>query len=73
MIYSTTARVSGWGSQPWARSITHLTREEKAAIAAGVEVRLADRPAGWDGKGWTTDRRVIAGARGRYYTRVPSA
>ena len=65
-IISTTARVAGWGSDRNARRVSGLTHEEREAVRAGSEVRIAGCPA-YRGE---TDRVVIASG-GRYYTRMP--
>lgn len=70
--YSTTARVSGWGSAKWARLVTHLTADERDMIRRGRgEVRIAGCPPAWTGDSWTTDRRVIVTVSGRFVTRLP--
>ena len=58
--------VSGFGSAPHARRVHHLTPEEREAIRAGEEVRIAGCPA-YQG---ITERRVVE-INGRFYTRMP--
>lgn len=64
-IISKTAKVAGWGSDKSARRVTHLTKEERAAIRAGQTVIIEGCPA----VAGVTQRRVIE--RGsRFYARL---
>ena len=65
--YSKTAKIAGFGSDKNARRITYLTADERAAIRAGGEVRIAGCPA-YRGE---TDR-VIVEIGGRFYSRMPA-
>lgn len=67
-IISTTATVSGWGSDKSARRVTHLTRAERAAVRAGGLVLIQGCPA----VRGVTDRRVVERG-GRFYARMPAA
>lgn len=68
MIYAQNATVYGWGSHQNARRVlaSSLTKDERAAIAAGAEVRISGCPpvAG------ITDRRIVA-IKGAYFCRMP--
>jgi len=66
MRYSKTARVSGWGSDKYARRVAHLTAEERAFVKVGGELRIANCPP-YLGE---TDRRIVE-IHGRFYTRMP--
>jgi hypothetical protein len=43
-LYSETAHVSGWGSAPYARRVTHLIYAERKAVLEGRQVRIAGCP-----------------------------
>jgi hypothetical protein len=64
--YTETGRCTRWGGRQGARVVTGLTKEERAAIRAGEEIRLAGAPA-YQG---VTERRIVE-IRGRFYCRMP--
>lgn len=66
--YSSTAKVSGFGSAFQGHAVTRLTADERAKIRAGEEVRIAGCPA-YRGE---TDRIVVE-INGRFYVRLPKA
>lgn len=66
MKYSKTAVVDGWGSSRNARRVTRMTGDERAAVRAGEEVRIAGCPS-YSGE---TDR-IIVECGGRFYCRMP--
>lgn len=65
--YSETAKVRAWGANWGARQVTRLTADERAAVRAGQELRIAGCPE-YRGE---TDRRVIA-IGSRFYARMPA-
>lgn len=70
-IYSATGYCRCWG-QAWAdRTVSGLTREERAAVDRGEEVRITGCPPFVGGHHGTTERTVIRGRDGGYYARVP--
>lgn len=66
MIYSETARCARWGAERGARRVSGLTRAEREAIRAGIEVRFKGCP---ECEG-TTERRIIE-INGRFFARLP--
>jgi len=66
MIYSNTARCARWGAEKGARRVAGLTRSEREAVRAGLEVRFTGCPL-VDG---TTERRIIF-TGGRFFARLP--
>ncbi len=66
MIYSDTARCARWGAEKGARRVSGLTRSERAAVQAGMEVRFTGCPR----VNGTTERRIIF-TGGRYFARLP--
>ena len=64
--YSETARCTRCGSDFGARRVTHLSAADKAAKAAGAQLRMRGCP---PVKGCT--ERVIINISGRYYARMP--
>jgi hypothetical protein len=66
MQYATKATCTRWGSDWGARRVSGLTAQERAAVRAGADVRLAGCP---PVRG-ITDRRIVE-ANGRFYARMP--
>ncbi len=66
MQYATKATCTRWGAQKGARRVSGLTADEKAAVRAGAEIRIAGCP---PVRG-VTDRRIVESS-GRFYTRMP--
>jgi hypothetical protein len=68
MQYAIKATCTNWGAQRGARRVSGLTAQERAAVRAGADVRLAGCP---PVRG-ITDRRIVE-ANGRFYARMPHA
>jgi hypothetical protein len=68
MQYAKQATCTRWGSDWGARRVSGLTAQERAAVRAGADVRLAGCP---PVRG-ITDRRIVE-TNGRFYARIPHA
>ena len=66
IYYSQTARCTRWGAEYGARRVSFVSEADRAAMDAGMQLRMRDCPAV---KGQT--ERVIIRCNGRFYARMP--
>lgn len=67
MQYAKKATCTRWGADWGARRVSGLTADERAAVRAGADIRLAGCP---PVRG-ITERRIVA-VGNRFYARLPN-